>query len=101
MIGIHKRSYEWEVDLLLIVPNLEGYQMTDWFLVVISFVGFLAMIKNRPLGLILLSISEISSAMLGLCSGEVLQALLFFVFFLGMGSSFPFYLEKVQQKVSV
>ena len=66
-------------DLLLTVPYLQDYEMVDWVLLALYLFGLATMIKNRVLGLFLLSTSDFFWMAYDLWYGEYAQALVFLI----------------------
>ena len=81
-----KEIREFLRDLLLTVPYLQDYAMTDWSILSFYFVGLVTMIKNRPLGLFLLSISDLFWMAYDLFQGEYAQSLVFLIGSIAWGS---------------
>ena len=76
-----KDYQEFSQDLLLEVPNLDGYQMIDWLILALWVYVFLLPTKNHSLTLIYVSIVELLWGIYDLSIGEYAQSIPFFFYF--------------------
>lgn len=77
MKDVQEKTEEFLRDLWLAVPYLQVYQMVDWMILSLSCVGIVISLRNRFLGLFLLTLADLSWFGYDLSQEEYAQAILF------------------------